>query len=70
MKRVLMFLTIVFLISCKKEIPAKKTIKPNQTTTGNYNPRTTKEGKIIKFDSLKVVSLNNKSLLEFYNSYH
>ena len=70
MKRVLMFLIIVLLIGCKKEIPAKKTIKPNQSTTNNYKPRTTTEGKIIKFDSAKVVSLNNKSLLAFYNSYH
>ncbi|MBC7439955.1 MAG: peptidoglycan-binding protein, partial [Flavobacterium sp.] len=61
---------IVLLVSCKKEIPAKKTIQPNQTTTNNYKPRTTTEGKIIKFDSAKVVSLNNKSLLAFYNSYH
>lgn len=69
MRRILMFFIIVLLISYKKEVPSKKNNIPNKINEIVAKPRITTEGKIIKFDSSKVVQFNNKSLLAFYKSY-
>ena len=65
-----MLIIIVILISCKKEIPDGKQISPKEIDAIVEKPRITNEGKIIKFDSSKVILLNNKSLSSFYKSYH
>ena len=70
MKHILMLIIIVILISCKKEIPDGKQISPKEIDAIVEKPRITNEGKIIKFDSSKVILLNNKSLSSFYKSYH
>jgi murein L,D-transpeptidase YcbB/YkuD len=70
MNRILVLLIVLFLSSCKKEIPVIETSKPEKSPTNSEKPRTTTEGKIIKFDSTKVLLIESKALLSFYKSYH
>ena len=70
MKRILVFLIIVLIISCKKGSPENKNVVPSKSKGTIEQPRTATEGRIIKFDSSKVTQFNNKLLLAFYKSYH